>query len=150
MKHYIQGIKWTFCDSTSTYPDVPNEKIIIRSPEDVFKNFQSLFRDHVSERFVVLWLSASNRVTGFEVVTEGTLTASLVHPREVFRSAIVATCASIIVAHNHPSGNPEPSREDLDITRQIVESGKIIGIPVYDHILFAQDTFTSFAKRGLL
>jgi DNA repair protein RadC len=99
---------------------------------------------------VVIWLNTANRVSGFEILSEGTLNTSVVHPREVFRGAIVATCAGIILAHNHPSGNPEPSPEDLQITRQIVEAGRIIGIPVHDHIIFADKTYTSFSEQGLL
>ena len=87
---------------------------------------------------------------GFEIVSEGTLNSSLVHPREVFRGAIVATSASIIVAHNHPSGNPEPSHEDLAITKQLKDAGNILGIPVYDHIIIGGAQFSSFAQRGLL
>jgi DNA repair protein RadC len=111
VKHFIQNVTWAFADSTLNYPDVPNEKVTINNPEQLFQHFQSLFKDHVRERFVVFWLNAHNRVTGFEIVSEGTLNQSLVHPREVYRGAIVATAASIIIAHNHPSGNAEPSRE---------------------------------------
>ena len=78
------------------------------------------------------------------------MNSSLCHPREVFRGAIVSTCASIIIAHNHPSGNIEPSQEDISITKQLVESGKIVGIPVHDHIIFADSTYTSLAERGLI
>jgi DNA repair protein RadC len=124
--------------------------VVIRSPSDVFENYQSLFKDQVRERFVVLWLNSANKVIGFEIITEGLLNSSLTHPREVFRGAIVSTSASIILAHNHPSGNPEPSQEDISITKQIVESGKIIGIPVHDHIIFADNNFTSLAERGLV
>ena len=124
--------------------------VIIRSPADVFENYQSLFKDHVRERFIVFWLNSANKVLGFEVITEGLLNSSLTHPREVFRGAIVSTCASIILAHNHPSGNPEPSQEDITITKQIVDSGKIIGIPVHDHIIFADNNFTSLAERGII
>ena len=123
---------------------------MIRSPADVFQNYQSLFKDQVRERFVVLWLNSANKVLGFEVITEGLLNSSLTHPREVFRGAIVSTSASIILAHNHPSGNPEPSQEDISITKQIVDSGKIIGIPVHDHIIFADNNFTSLAERGII
>lgn len=150
MKTYIRNVVWRFQDCTPTYPELSSQKLYIRSPEDIFKHFQFLFKDQVKERFVVIWLNSANRVTGFEVLTEGTLNASLVHPREVFRGAIVATCASIIVAHNHPSGNKEPSREDIDITKQIAESSKILGIPLHDHIIFADEGFTSFAERGLI
>lgn len=150
MKHQIQNISWKFSDSTLNYPDVPNEKVTINNPEQLFQHFRSLFKDHVRERFVVFWLNANNKTTGFEVVSEGTLNQSLVHPREVYRGAIVATAAAIIIAHNHPSGNAEPSREDIEVTKQIVEAGKIIGIPCHDHIIFTNDSFTSFAERGLL
>ena len=83
-------------------------------------------------------------------MSEGLLNSSLTHPREVFRGAIVATAAAIIIAHNHPSESTEPSQEDISITKQIMEAGKIIGIPVHDHIIFAGDTYTSLAERGLL
>src|SRR5689334_6137579 len=150
MKHYIRTITWKFCDAVPGYPELPNTKIYIRGPEDLFKHFQFLFKDEVRERFVVFWLNSANRVHGFEIITEGTLNSSLVHPREVFRGAIVSTSASIIIAHNHPSGNPEPSTEDLQITRQIAEASRVVGIPVHDHIIFADGTYTSFAERGLL
>jgi DNA repair protein RadC len=78
------------------------------------------------------------------------LNTSLTHPREIFRGAIVASAASIIISHNHPSGNAEPSEEDIRVTRQIVEAGKIIGIPVHDHIIFTDETFTSLAESGLI
>ena len=74
----------------------------------------------------------------------------MVHPREVFRGAIVATCANIIIAHNHPSGNLEPSKEDISITKKLVEAGKIIDISVLDHIIFTDDGFTSFEERRLI
>lgn len=109
-----------------------------------------MFEGEVREKFVVFWLSSANIVTGFEVISEGTLNSSVIHPREVFRGTIVATCANIILAHNHPSGNPEPSREDLNITKKLVEAGKIIDISVFDHIIFAEDQYTSFVERRLI
>ncbi len=150
MKHYIRTITWRFSDPTASYPGLPNEKIYINSPDDVLRWFAFLFKDLVNERFAVLWLNSANRVTGFEIVSEGILNSSLVHPREVFRGAIVATAASIILAHNHPSENPEPSAEDIQITKQIVESGKILGLPVHDHVIFAGPNYLSFAERGIL
>jgi len=109
-----------------------------------------LFDGEVKERFVVFWLNSANIVQGFEIVSEGTLNSSVVHPREVFRGAIVSSCANIIVAHNHPSGNPEPSNEDISLTKKLVEAGKIIEISVFDHIIFAENTFTSFVERRLI
>lgn len=151
MKTSIRNVTWRFSDCKFDYPELADkEKLYVRQPQDVFSHFRFLFTDQVRERFVVLWLNSANRVTGFEIVSEGTLNSSLVHPREVFRGAIVSTSASIICAHNHPSGNPEPSQEDLAITKQLVESGKVIGIPVYDHVIFTNNAFISFAERGLL
>ncbi|MDQ7815877.1 MAG: JAB domain-containing protein [Melioribacteraceae bacterium] len=109
-----------------------------------------MFEGEVKERFVVFWLNSANVVAGFEIISEGILNASVVHPREVFRAAIVATCANIIIAHNHPSGNLDASQEDIVITKKLVEAGKIIDIAVFDHIIFAEDTYTSFVSRGLI
>jgi DNA repair protein RadC len=151
MKYCTRTITWRFAESREELPELFGKKeVVIRRPEDIASNYMGLFRDQVKERFIVFWLSASNKVMGFEIVTEGILNSSLVHPREVFRGAIVATCAAVIVAHNHPSGSTEPSPEDLNITRQIFESGRVIGIPVHDHIIFAGDSYTSFLERGLL
>lgn len=151
MRYHLRTVVWRFKETAEELPTLTHRRTIaIRSPQDVFRFYCDIFTDQVKERFAVIWLDASNKVVGFEVVTEGTLNSSLVHPREVFRGAIVATAASIIVAHNHPSGNPEPSSEDIEITRQLVESGKTIGIPVHDHVIFAGESFTSLAERGLV
>jgi len=151
MKYHSRTVTWRFKESIELDQELANKRsVVIRTPADVFQNYQSLFKDHVRERFIVFWLNSANKVLGFEVITEGLLNSSLTHPREVFRGAIVSTCASIILAHNHPSGNPEPSQEDITITKQIVDSGKIIGIPVHDHIIFADNNFTSLAERGII
>lgn len=126
------------------------ERIIIRSPEDVARIMMPRLRDCRKEEFHVLVLDSKNGLKHFEKVSTGTLNASLVHPREVYKVAIDHDGASIIVVHNHPSGNPEPSREDMDITRQLAEAGKVIGIPLHDHLIIAGDGHTSFAERGLL
>lgn len=151
MKYAIRTVTWKFKEAIDLAPEFNGKpSVIIRSPEEIYRHYSSLFRHQVRERFVVFWLSSANKVLGFEVVSEGTLNSSLVHPREVFRGAIVATAAAIIIAHNHPSGNLEPSNEDIAITRQIADAGKIIGIPVHDHIIFTDDTYTSFAERQLI
>lgn len=151
MKYFIRTVMWRFREAKEPIPELRNKSsLVIHSPTNLFHSYSSLFKDQVRERFIVFWLDSANKVMGFEIVTEGILNSSLVHPREVFRGAIVATAASIIVAHNHPSGNPEPSSEDVVITRQLVETGKVIGIPVHDHIIFADGTFTSLAERGLI
>jgi DNA repair protein RadC len=149
MKPQLKTIAWRFREVKSDY-DFSKGDLTMRSPQDVVRIFTGLFAQQVKERFVVIWLNSANVAIGYEIITEGILNASLAHPREVFRGAIVATCASVIIAHNHPSGNTEPSTEDVQITKQIVEAGKIIGIPVHDHIIFADRTYTSFAERGLL
>jgi DNA repair protein RadC len=151
MRYCIRTITWRFKESIELDHDLANKRsITIRSPSDVFENYQTLFNDQVKERFVVLWLNSANKVIGFEIISEGILNSSLTHPREVFRGAIVSTAASIILAHNHPSENGEPSQEDISISKQLVESGKILGIPVHDHIIFAGETYTSLAERGVL
>ena len=150
MKFYIKNITWRFSDSAISYPQLQQKRIKITCPQDIFTSFAFLFEGQVKERFIVFWLNAQNVVTGFEIVTEGLLNSSLVHPREVFRGAIVATSANIILAHNHPSGNTEPSDEDISITKKIYEAGKIIGIEVFDHLIFTDETYTSFVERRLI
>ena len=127
-----------------------SERLQVRCPEDVAKRYQPLLRDTQQEIFKVLLLDSANHLLRDVTISEGILNSSLVHPREVFRPAIVEPAASIILLHNHPSGNPEPSSEDVQITRQLVDASKIIGIPVHDHIIVTAISFTSFAERGLL
>jgi DNA repair protein RadC len=126
------------------------DRTTIRSPEDVFRVLQPRLRDLKKEVFYVLLLDSKNGLQREQEVTSGTLNASLVHPREVFKPAIDFLAASVIVVHNHPSGNPEPSAEDKEITKQLVEAGKILGIPLHDHIIIAGNGYTSLAERGLL
>lgn len=126
------------------------ERTTIRSPEDVFRVLHPRLRDLKKEVFYVLLLDSKNGLQREQEVTSGTLNASLVHPREVFKPAIDFLAASVIVVHNHPSGNPEPSGEDKEITKQLVEAGKILGIPLHDHIIIAGNGYTSLAERGLL
>jgi DNA repair protein RadC len=101
------------------------------------------------EQFVALHLDAKNRLISREVVSIGHLTAALVHPREVFKAAILANAASIAFAHNHPSGDPEPSRDDVELTRRLVKAGEILGIPVLDHVVVATRGHASIAERGM-
>lgn len=104
------------------------------------------------EHFVVLLLNQKNKVVGVHTVSVGSLTASIVHPREVFKAAILANAAAIICGHNHPSGDPQPSREDRTLTTRVVEAGKLLGINVLDHIIIGDGTsaYFSFADEGLL
>lgn len=123
---------------------------VVRGPADVARMMVPALRDSRQEVFHVLALDSSNAVTANIELSRGTLNASLVHPREVFKTAIDHRAAAIIVVHNHPSGNPEPSPEDLAITRQLAEAGKLLGIPVHDHIIVAESTWTSLSERGIL
>jgi len=151
MKYCLRTVTWRFHETNEALPELKGRaSLSIQSPNDLYLGYRSLFSDKVRERFVVFWLDSSNKVTGLEIITEGTLNSSLCHPREVFRGAIISTAASIVVAHNHPSGSREPSREDIEITRQLVESGKILGIPLHDHIIFGDGGYTSFAERKLM
>ena len=151
MKYAIRTVSWRFKESIELAPEFNGVRNVkVSAPIDIFNNYRSLFTDHVRERFVVFWLSSSNKVLGFEVVTEGLLNSSLVHPREVFEPAVRYLAAQIIVAHNHPSGDPEPSEEDLTITKRLVEAGKILGIELTDHIIVVKDKFISFKDKGLL
>jgi DNA repair protein RadC len=126
------------------------ERPAIHSPEDVVHRYAERFRDLTHEEFWVFPLNANNGLLEPKQVSKGILNSSLAHPRECFREAIAQTAAAVIFVHNHPSGNPEPSEEDIAITRQMVEAGRIIGIAVHDHIIIAGDRFTSFAERNLI
>lgn len=122
----------------------------ISEPADMVKLLDHLLEEE-QEVFVVLALDTKSRVIGQIEVTRGLLDASLVHPREVFRAAIVLGASGIILAHNHPSGDPTPSAEDKAVTRQLVAAGQLMDIPVYDHIILGErGRFTSFATAGLL
>jgi len=122
----------------------------ITSPTDIAKIFIPILRDEVKEKFIVVCLNSANKIIKNETISIGNLNSSVVHPREIFKVAIDCLSASIILIHNHPSGNPEPSNEDISITKKIVEAGKIMDIPVFDHLIIAGDTFTSFVEKKLL
>jgi DNA repair protein RadC len=122
----------------------------VRAPADVFRWCRPGARDLVVEEFRLLTLDAQHRITRDLLVSRGTLTSTLVHPREVFRLAIAEAGAGVIVVHNHPSGDPTPSAEDRAVTRQLVEAGRLLDIPVYDHVIVGADRYFSFAEAGLL
>jgi DNA repair protein RadC len=122
----------------------------ITSPEDVANIFIPLFRDEVKERFMVVCLNSANKIIAYDTISIGNLNSSVVHPREIFKTALEQNAASIILLHNHPSGNPDPSNEDIAITKKLVESGKIMDIPVYDHLILAGNSYTSFVEKRLI
>jgi len=127
-------------------PDRP----AFKRSSDVAKHYLPLFRDLKKEVFKVLLLNRANRLIREVPVSEGTLDASIVHPRDVFKEAILEPAAGVILIHNHPSGNPAPSEEDLRITKQLVEAGRLLGIKVYDHIILAGGSYRSLADEGLI
>ncbi len=122
----------------------------VACPGEVARLLVPRLRDLPCEVFILAILDARNGLRKQIEISRGTLSASLVHPREVFKAAVDERAAAIIVAHNHPSGNPEPSREDIELTKQLSESGRILGIPLHDHIIVSGEHFTSLAERGLL
>jgi DNA repair protein RadC len=126
------------------------ERISYSSSTDVAEYFLPLFAHIRTEVFTVLMLDARNRLIKEQRVSEGSLTASIVHPREVFKMAIIESAASVIFLHNHPSGDPTPSQDDLKITRQLVEAGRLIDIRVLDHIILGYKKFTSLASKGVI
>ncbi len=122
----------------------------IREPEDIVALFGGRLRDLQVEEFHLVALDSQSQVLREVLVTRGLLNSSLVHPREVFRPAIVEAAAGIIVVHNHPSGDPTPSGEDKAVTQQLVAAGRLLDLPLYDHVIIAGDRFLSFANAGLL
>ncbi len=126
------------------------KRIQVRSPEDVAVLFFEYFHDKPTEEFLIVLLNTANVVIGVVQISAGGLAASIVEPRAVSAAAIDANAAALIAIHNHPSLSVEPSREDIRITRKLVEAGKIMGIPVHDHVIVGGRRFTSLAERGLM
>ncbi|HCC68806.1 MAG TPA: hypothetical protein DEP99_02860 [Nitrospiraceae bacterium] len=126
------------------------ERPLFKNSRDVYNYYRPKLYDLKREKFLCCLLDVKNRLFKETIISEGTLTSSLVHPREGFREAIKEAAASVIFVHNHPSGDPSPSREDLAITRRLVETGKIIGIEVLDHIILGDKGHTSIMEQGLL
>lgn len=126
------------------------EKPKITSPEDVYRRIYPELREQKKENFIELCLDTKNYIIKEETISIGTLNANIVHPRDVFKTAIEESAASIIVAHNHPSGDPTPSREDIEITKKLIEAGKIIGIEVLDHIIIGDGRHLSMKEAGYI
>ncbi len=122
----------------------------IRGPDDVVAVVGRRLRHEQREQFLVLLLNARHEVLARETVSIGSLNASIVHPREVFKPAVIASAASVVLVHNHPSGDPEPSEEDLSISKRLVECGELFGIQVLDHVIVAERGVVSLRSRQLL
>lgn len=122
----------------------------ITSPRNVFE-IASVYLDGVDrEHFLVIMLDTKNKIIGINTVSIGVLSSCLVHPREVFKPAILANAAAIVLVHNHPSDDPEPSKEDVTLTKRLKEAGEIIGIEVLDHVVIGDSSFVSLKERGLV
>lgn len=126
------------------------ERPNISSPEAAYRHIYPKLREQKKESFIALHLDTKNRLLREEVVSVGSLNANIVHPREVFKTAIQESAAAIIVAHNHPSGDPAPSQNDIDITRKLMETGRVVGIEVYDHIIIGSGRFLSMKEQNLI
>ena len=142
MSYYVREL------TTRKYRGKP--PVAVRGPEDALQVVRPRFKNQQREIFLVVLLNARHEVLGVETVSVGSLNASIVHPREVFKPAIMQSAASVVLAHNHPSGDPEPSEEDLTITKRLVEAGELLGIGVLDHVIVAGRGIVSFRSRQLL
>lgn len=122
--------------------------IQINNPQSIADYYYTKLRHEMKEHFCVLLLDTKNRIIAEEKISEGSLNASIVHPREVFKPAIRKSANSVILIHNHPSGDTEPSREDIEVTKRLVEAGEIIGISVLDHIIIGDHQYLSMKKES--
>ena len=129
-------------------------RFLIKCPDDVKRYINQVLlkemRDYDREHFLVLYLDRKGGVIVKEDVSIGGLHSSIVHPREVFKTAVKRSAASIVLAHNHPSGDPAPSREDIDITRRLIDAGRIMGIEIIDHVIIGENTYCSLKEKGLI
>lgn len=127
-----------------------NPPSVIRSPQDAYELLYGELAYLQKEHFVCLFINTKNHVIGKEIISIGSLNAAIVSPREVFRAAIKRASAALICAHNHPSGDPTPSQEDLYLTKRLVDAGEIIGISVLDHLIIGRQEYVSLKERSLM
>ena len=128
----------------------PGARIVLGSPAEVHAAFGPLMEDLQREVFRIALLDAQNTLLRDLIISEGTLSASLVHPREVFKPALLEPAVSIILLHNHPSGDPTPSREDVKLTRQLAECARLLELRIHDHLVIGQGRYVSLAERGII
>lgn len=128
----------------------PSERPIIRSPQDAADLMMPELRYQTKEHFMALLLTTKNHVIARAMISIGSLNASVVHPRELFREAISYSAAAVILVHNHPSGDPEPSQEDISLTGQLVRAGNLLGISVLDHVIIGDGKYVSFKEKGII
>ncbi len=126
------------------------DKDLISSPKDIFEKLKTRLNSYHKEHFFVICLDNRNKIIAIEMVSLGILNSNLVHPRETFEVAIRHHSAQIVICHNHPSGDPEPSEVDIEITQQLIKAGKILNIEVIDHIIIGKNSYFSFKEKGLI
>jgi DNA repair protein RadC len=123
----------------------------IQSPNDIFNIAQNVIyaNEYAEENLWLITLDTKNNITGIFTVSTGSLNSSIVHPREIFKRAVLQNAASIIICHNHPSGDPTPSQEDINTTKRIYDAGKILGIELLDHVIIGDNKYTSLKEKGV-
>ncbi|MGI6092111.1 MAG: DNA repair protein RadC [Veillonellaceae bacterium] len=126
------------------------ERPVIRSPQDAAYLMMPRLRFETKELFIAILLSTKNHVLATPIISTGILNASIVHPRELFRQAINFSAAAVILVHNHPSGDPSPSKEDIDLTNQMIAAGKLLGINVLDHVIIGDKRYVSLKEKGII
>lgn len=145
MTTFIRELRAVYSGRQSTLPIVPEK---ISSPEEIADFIRTVLPDDTQEHFIALNLSSSNAIESYTVATTGLLNSSVVHPREVFKTAILTNAATIIIAHNHPSGNVKPSPEDIAVTKRLKQSGDLLGITLVDHVIVTENKYYSFFESN--
>lgn len=135
-----------------SHPVPARERIKISSSRDLFDQLTNIFEDVMEhhERFVIVMLSRSNQILGYYKLSEGGLSGTVADPKMIFQVALKANASSIILSHNHPSGNPKPSEADISLTKKIKEAGSFLDLPILDHLIVTADYYFSFADEGLI
>ena len=146
MRKRVDIVSLKLCRDKSVF----YEPRVIRKPEDSYQLIRGLLEDEAKEKFIVVALNTKCEPTAIEICSKGTTETSIVHPKEVFKMAIVSNANKIIVAHNHPSGSIEPSDADILVTASLLEASKVLNIPLVDHIIVGDNQYLSFADEGLL
>ena len=129
---------------------VSNSNNHIRTPQDVMDVLSTEYDNAVVKMAQMLALDTKNKIIGIFTISTGSLNASIIHPRDIFQRAILSNAASVILAHNHPSGDPTPSSEDTELTKKLVDAGKILDIPILDHVVIGDGKFVSLKERGII
>lgn len=142
-KQYIREAKISF-------KSLKTEAFHVSSPNAVFNFIKSQIGYATKEHFIVLGMDNKNMILVYHIVSIGTISEAIVHPREVFFPVMKALCSGAVIVHNHPSGNTAPSRQDIETTKRMVEAGKILGIPVLDHVIVGNDSYYSLKENGYL